>query len=299
MANKKTGVQLASETLTTNGEMPDVASPDSIKRFATAAKRMGRDLNANGITAHEIKRLSRRIDIQRANSEIHWAVGLNMRSWVMAIKTQASAKHGASSHMVHVQFLGYKNAIASMGTKKPVQIAKEIAAGAIKYDCDCGRHRYWYRFIADTGGWAYGKSETRFPNIRNPRLTGIACKHMIRVAHELENSRAIHNMIAKFLDKPVETVQNNEERIKKRMLENKKHIMRVNGSKMVASKDFTKPNPATKKTPKPIQAKAVAPTVKKQSEAAVLKQAMKLIKAGKTDAATAMMKALAKQQGKT
>ena len=289
MANeKKTGVQIASETMTENGIMPDVASPESLKRFATATKRMGRNLNTNGITAKDILRLSRNIDIKRANSEIHWAIPLSMRNWVMSIKTQASTKYGATKHDVKVQFLDYKSAVVQTGVKKPLQLAKEVATGKIKYDCDCGRHRYWYRFIADTGGWAFGVKETRFPKIRNPRLTGIACKHIVRVAKELESSRAIHNMIAKFLKAPIETTtsKSNEERIKKRMLENRKHIIRAKRDKMVEKKTITKL--LKKPTDKP----------KKPSEQEILKQALKLAKAGQTKDAMALLTALAKQQGK-
>lgn len=288
MANKKTSAQVAYETLTENGVMPDVASNASIKRFSNVMARYGRGINANGITAKEILQMSKQKDITRANKEIHWAVPLNVRGWVMEIKTQASQKYGASEHYVKIQFLDTNSAQEQVGIKKPLQLAKEVATGKIKYDCDCGRHKYWYRFIANTGKWAYGVKETREPKIRNPSLTGVACKHIVRVAKELESSRAIHNMIAKFLKAPIETTtsKSNEERIKKRMLENRKHIIRAKRDKMVENKTIAKP--LKKPTDKP----------KKPSEQEILKQALKLAKVGQTKDAMALLTALAKQQGK-
>ena len=68
--------------------------------------------------------------------------------------------------------------------------------GKLKFECDCGRHDYWYRYIATIGKYNYGIDESRYPSTRNPNVTGVACKHALRVmkhvtsAHMLAKIRA-------------------------------------------------------------------------------------------------------------
>nr|WP_225312426.1 hypothetical protein [Salmonella sp.] len=35
--------------------------------------------------------------------------------------------------------------------KSALKIAKSLCAGRVSFDCDCGRHQYWYRYIATAG----------------------------------------------------------------------------------------------------------------------------------------------------
>ncbi|EPA1084307.1 phage tail protein, partial [Escherichia coli] len=57
------------------------------------------------------------------------------------------------------------------------------------FDCDCGRHQYWYRYIATAGNFALAPpKEYAFPKIRNPNLKGIACKHVIHAMTRLQSA---------------------------------------------------------------------------------------------------------------
>lgn len=47
-------------------------------------------------------------------------------------------------------------------------------------NCQCGRFQFWYRYIATVGNYAL-VAETGYPKIRNPRLKGVLCKHLVRV----------------------------------------------------------------------------------------------------------------------
>ncbi|MCV5390784.1 phage tail protein, partial [Escherichia coli] len=61
-------------------------------------------------------------------------------------------------------------------------------AGRISFDCDCGRHQYWYRYLATMGNYCIAPpKEFAFPKIRNPELSGVACKHVLKAATMLQS----------------------------------------------------------------------------------------------------------------
>lgn len=231
-------VELLNKMVTNDGVMPDEISHAELKRFVAKSKALGREITSNGITAKEILRFAKNIDIKRANEQIHYAVPLNMSHYVMTIRTQASNLYGATSHQIKIEFKDKNKALAVTIEKTSLIAAKVLAAGKIAFDCDCGRHSYWYRYIAQAGGWSYGKKEIRAPNIRNKPLRGVACKHIVRVANELLSSRAIHNMLAKFLENGMAVKQNktNAKRIETRMLNTVKKVVRVKKSELVSVK---------------------------------------------------------------
>lgn len=241
-------VSLLEETVTTNGEKSDTITHEMRQQFVAKSKRLGRNITFGGITAKEILSFARNEDIKRANEQIHYAVPLSIMDYVMTIRAQASNLYGATSHNVKVEFVKKNESIAEASEKTPLIAAKELAAGKITFDCDCGRHAYWYRYIAQVGGWLHGQKETRAPNIRNKPLRGVACKHMVRVANELLNSRAIHNMLAKFIEKGIvaEQSKSNAKRIETRMINSAKRVIRVKKSELVSVKDLGgKPAPKT------------------------------------------------------
>jgi hypothetical protein len=136
-----------------------------------------------GVTAAQIVELALDIDIQRSNNEIRNAIPVRFKGDMLHFITNASAESNVAQHYVMVQL---KN-IGSMAQRKgdPTQQAKKIAQSYLAFDCDCGRHTYWYRYIATIGGFNAGRAETGFPKVRNPHLVGIACKHVLRVMHTI------------------------------------------------------------------------------------------------------------------
>lgn len=189
---------------------------NDLKKFAQKVQQLNRKLGKiNGISPNAIIARSRDIDIRRAEREIHTVQAVKFhQDGTIQFRTNASIKHGATHHIVSVQFLAFQAALTS-GTLTN-KFLDDYLKSPIKFDCDCGRHRYWYRYIATVGGFAYGKPETAFPKIRNPELTGMACKHVIRVMHTLarkpfalRNAAKLHlerfrkdpNQVAKTLTK--------------------------------------------------------------------------------------------------
>lgn len=132
-----------------------------------------------GILAKQVINLSAPDDRSRASREIHTVIPVSRQGGVVHITTNASAKSDVSRHHVMVQFLDYDKVLADGNTS--LEAAKRLLAGKLKFDCDCGRHTYWYRYIASIGSFNYGRPEDGFPRIRNPTMKGIACKHVIRV----------------------------------------------------------------------------------------------------------------------
>lgn len=79
--------------------------------------------------------------------------------------------------------------------------------GHLSFDCDCERHRYFFRYIATIGGFNAGRDETGYPKIRNPGLKGVACKHVLRVMAELQSSAAILHFIEKAMAKAQASIE--------------------------------------------------------------------------------------------
>ena len=83
----------------------------------------------------------------------------------------------------------------------PLIAAKEAATGRISFDCACGRHQYWYRYLTQIGGFAINPpKEQDFPKIRNPGLTGCCCKHVLKVLRVLKTN-AIQTVLSRELER--------------------------------------------------------------------------------------------------
>ncbi len=85
--------------------------------------------------------------------------------------------------------------------KAPKQVANWLRKQKLAFDCDCGRHRYFLRYVATIGGFAAGRQEWGYPKIRNPGLKGVACKHVLRVMAELESSGLVLRFLQRHMDK--------------------------------------------------------------------------------------------------
>lgn len=147
---------------------------------------------AGGIRPIDVIDYSRRVDIQRANQQIFMAMLFKKQQNVFYFLTNAGPGSKDVNHKVIVELLDYPAFIA--GRKDlPTQHKLEsfIKAGKIKFDCDCWRHRAWYRYIATIGKYNYGLVENRYPTTRNPELTGVACKHVLRVMQYISSASGI------------------------------------------------------------------------------------------------------------
>lgn len=171
-----------------------------------------------GIKPHQVINAALPIDRGRASKEIPWAHPIASRylpakeSLVVSFTTAASGKNGTNKHFTNVEFIHFKDII----THRLMLVASEEQARAdvntlkdslIKFDCDCGRHTYWYRYIASIGDFAYhgekpmGRKETGFPKIRNPQLKGIACKHILRTMQTILSGKGFEDFMVKAIMK--------------------------------------------------------------------------------------------------
>lgn len=171
-----------------------------------------------GILPSQVINAALPVDRQRANDEIPWShptfanyIPAN-KSLVVMFTTAASGKYKEQQHFVSVEFCEFDRItghfLIPTNSKEQAELdAKALTSTLIKFDCDCGRHTYWYRYVASTGGFAYigtkpkGREETGFPKIRNPQLKGIACKHVLRTMQSLQRDRGCIQFLAKAIQK--------------------------------------------------------------------------------------------------
>lgn len=196
---------------TTLGGQPRQLTAADLLAFKRSAAKLGQQYRA-GATIGDVLRASLPEDIARAKEDIHWATPVRLRDGRVDFMVNASGKHeGPKRHIVTLVFADYGAALAQPST--PLQAAAWMAReGHVKWDCTCGRHRYWYRYISTVIGANAGRPESGAPKVRNPELRGMACKHTIRVLNDARDSMLIRRRLAEMvkadrdrLDKPNRT----------------------------------------------------------------------------------------------
>ncbi|TDR30688.1 hypothetical protein [Hydromonas duriensis] len=151
-----------------------------------------------GITARHVLSFSLPADRERAQDEIKTALPLRKDgNGLVVFSTNASAHSDVSHHLVHVRFLDFGSVLAARRVDD--KLIKTLTSSRIKFDCDCGRHRFWFRFIASAGGFNEGRAESGFPKIRNPNLKGLACKHVLRVMTVVTQSPSFKAFIKQWI----------------------------------------------------------------------------------------------------
>jgi len=154
-----------------------------------------------GISTKQVLDLSTAIDRQRANQQIHSCVVVSAQGQTLRFLTNAGPDSEVSHHHVTVRFLDLTAHMAGASSAATRTSALAVRNGRLLIECDCGRWRYWYRFVATVGKYQAGRAETGFPKIRNPHLKGVACKHLLRVCAEIEKSPNVLNFLIRLLDK--------------------------------------------------------------------------------------------------
>lgn len=150
--------------------------------FSQNARTAGKKFKG-GVTAQGVINQSLAVDRQRASQQIRQAIPFRLQASTMIVVTSAGPDSEVSRHMVTLQLLNMPAAIAS--PKRSMELAAFVSKGPIKVACDCGRWRYWYSYLATVGNYTAGYRESGFPKIRNPRLVGLGCKHILRACTNL------------------------------------------------------------------------------------------------------------------
>ena len=208
--------------MTTLGGEPRPITANDLAAFRQNIRTAQRKFGARaGITARQIIDLasgrplgytspdgSYRSDIDKARREITSAIPLSAVNGTIRFATNAGPNSKVNRHYVTVNLLEFESAAAKLAaTEKkdkqtPKQVANWLRKQKLAFDCDCERHRYFFRYVATIGGFAAGRKETGYPKIRNPKLQGVACKHVLRVMTELESS----NTVLRFLENHLQRV---------------------------------------------------------------------------------------------
>ena len=144
-------------------------------------------------------------DIDKAKREITNAIPVSMVNGRIRFLTPAGKDSKHTRHTVVIELLGWSAAmsqLASVDVRDEAavrRIANQLRHAPIAYDCDCERHRYFFRYVATLGGFNAGRPEHGFPKITNPGLRGVACKHVLRAVTELESSSTVLKFLTKHL----------------------------------------------------------------------------------------------------
>lgn len=169
---------------------------DDLRAFQENVKNLKKTKQfKQGITAQGVIDLALDADKERANSEIRMAIPARYRGAVFHFITNAGPGSEKTRHHVDVEFLDFQSQVAA-SSLDPKKIGKAVAKGRLSFNCDCERHTFWFRYIATIGHFNYGRAETGYPKIRNPRLQGVACKHVLRTMHVILKDAAVHTKIA-------------------------------------------------------------------------------------------------------
>lgn len=188
---------------TTLGGQIRALTHEDLHAFRANVKAVGKKYRG-GITAKTVVDLSLPGDRERANVQIRTAVPVQTREGRVHFITNAGPDSEVTRHHVHIELLNWSAAVSS--PSKTAEMAKFLASGPLKFDCDCGRHAFWFRYIATVGRYNSGRNETGYPKIRNPKLVGVACKHVLRVMQQL-GSPAVRIQLEKMIQKARGEVQ--------------------------------------------------------------------------------------------
>lgn len=195
---------------TTLGGRMRALTSDDLAAFRHNANLLGKRFRG-GVTARNVIDMSETADRRRAREQITMAVPVSARGVKDAggkvdrlevrFITNASKDSDDDRHHVAVEFMGYPVAVASGAERSAAKASALMRKQSVRFDCDCGRHRYWYRYLATIGNYNAGRAESGYPKIRNPNLAGMACKHVLRVMSEIEGSGYVLSFLARAVEK--------------------------------------------------------------------------------------------------
>jgi hypothetical protein len=163
-----------------------------------------------GITYAQLISHSRKIDIDRANNKVTNGLGITngtfigMQADTATISVKASDVSRHAHHRVKIRFEDWDDVIERFtdDKTKPDRVVRDLCKGRVSFDCDCGRHQFWYRYMATAGNYAITPpKEYAFPKVRNPELKGVACKHVIHAMTRLQSAswqKAISRQLEKI-----------------------------------------------------------------------------------------------------
>lgn len=175
---------------------------DDLKRFVASNERAQKNFRreVRGVPLIQLEKSSDPADIQRSRnvrSAMLYKINKNLLYFSVSGNTKAH-------YQVRVRLEDWDVALHS--TALPLVSARTAATGRISFDCSCGRHQFWYRYLTSIGGFDVNPpKEQDFPKIRSPGLKGCCCKHVLKVLRVLKSS-TVHAVLAKEIERQSATI---------------------------------------------------------------------------------------------
>lgn len=175
---------------------------EDLKRFVAANERAQRNFRreVRGVPLMQLEKSSDPADIQRSRN-VRSAMLYKINKNLLYFSVSGNIK---PHYQVRVRLEDWDVALHS--TALPLVSARTAATGRISFDCSCGRHQFWYRYLTSIGGFDVNPpKEQDFPKIRNPGLKGCCCKHVLKVLRVLK-SNTVHAVLAKEIERQSATI---------------------------------------------------------------------------------------------
>lgn len=172
-----------------------------LNKMAKAAKRVEDkfETQSAGVSVIQLLAASDKMDIARAQYEIRTATLYKIHGNMLYFRVSASDQSKFTHHQVKIRLDEWDKEVRGLENQSYQQSAAKAAMGRVSIQCDCGRHRYWYRYLATIGGFGLDPEEHVFPKIRNPGLKGCCCKHVIKTLATLRMG-VVHNKVAQEME---------------------------------------------------------------------------------------------------
>lgn len=160
-------------------------SPDDLRKIIAHRKKREKDFHntVQGIKISDLLRTSTPIDKARAKT-VSFATFYGRKNNILYFNVSG---HSKPLYRVLIRLEGWQKEVTA--GKPSIVAVQRILADRISIECPCGRHQFWYRYLATLGNYAITPAEYDYPKIRNPTLTGCCCKHVLKVLHELQLMR--------------------------------------------------------------------------------------------------------------
>lgn len=175
---------------------------EELRAFRKMMQKVQKDFDQGkrGGPAKQLIARTQAADVERANQQIRYSRLYQVRGNLLKFQVPASGENGYhGSYQVRVRLEGWDAALVS--GKRWKKAAQEAATGRVSIDCQCGRHQFWYRYLAGVGGYAVEPPQEKdFPKVRNPSLSGTCCKHVIKTLQVLQ-SPTVQGVLAGELER--------------------------------------------------------------------------------------------------
>jgi hypothetical protein len=190
--------------MTTLGGEARLITIEDLRQFSHITKQQTAKFR-KGITAKGIIDFSLPVDRERANDEIKTAIPIAHQKGQIRFMTNSGPNSDRQRHYVIVDLVNWNPVLA--GSIKIEKTGYELSKSPLRISCTCGRWRYWLAFLATKGNYNSGLEEHAFPKIRNPGLSGIACKHILRVVGMIHQSPYIKQYMTNMVKKAREKIE--------------------------------------------------------------------------------------------